>query len=147
VEYCVVEGIRKELMVPYNLQQNGVAECKNRTIVGAAHAMIHHQGLPMFLWAKACHTVVYIQNRSPYTILGKLTLKEVYTGTRPDVSHLHIFGSVCYYHVPSEKSTKLDPMGEKGILVGYSEVSKAYRIFVSARRRIVVSRGVQFEEE
>jgi hypothetical protein len=40
----------------------------------------------------------------------------------------------------------LDPTGEKGILVGYSEVSKAYRIFVPVHRRIVVSRDVQFEE-
>jgi hypothetical protein len=147
VEYCVVEGIKKELTVPYNPQQNGVAERKNRTIVGATRAMIHDQGLPMFLWAEACRTTVYIQNRSPHIVLGKLTPEELYTGTRPDVSHLRIFGSVCYCHVPSEKRTKLDPTGEKGILVGYSEVSKAYRIFVPARRRIVVSRDVQFEEE
>jgi hypothetical protein len=101
----------------------------------------------MFLWAEACRTTVYIQNRSPHTILGKLTPEEVYTGTRPDVSHLRIFGSVCYCHVPSKKRTKLDPTREKGILVGYSEVSKAYRIFVPTRRRIVVSKDVQFEEE
>jgi hypothetical protein len=41
VEYCVAEGIKKELTIPYNPQQNGVAERKNRTIVGATHAMIH----------------------------------------------------------------------------------------------------------
>jgi hypothetical protein len=63
------------------------------------------------------------------------------------VSHLRIFGSVSYYHVPSEKRTKLDPTREKGLLVGYNEVSKAYRIFVSAHRRIVVCRDVQFKEE
>jgi hypothetical protein len=32
-------------------------------------------------------------------------------------------------------------------LVGYSEASKAYRIFVPARRKIIVCRDVQFEEE
>jgi hypothetical protein len=101
----------------------------------------------MFLWTEACGTDVYIQNMSPHTILGKLIPEEVYTCTRPDVSHLRIFGSVCYCHVPLEKRTKLDPRGEKGILVGYSEVSKAYNIFVLARRRIMVSRDVQFEEE
>jgi hypothetical protein len=90
---------------------------------------------------------VYIQNRSPHTILGKLTPKEVYTGTRPDVSHLRIFGSICYCHVPSEKRTRLDPTKDKGILVGYSETSKAYRIFVPEHRRIVVCRDVLFEEE
>jgi hypothetical protein len=52
--------------------------------------MIHDQGLPLFLWAEASRTVVYIQNRSPHTALGKLTPKEVFTGTRPDVSHFRI---------------------------------------------------------
>jgi hypothetical protein len=92
----------------------------------------------MFLWEEACRTTVYIQNMSPHTIQGKLTPVEVFTGTRPDVSHLRIFGSV---------SPKLDPIGEKGILVGYNEVSKAYCIFVPAHRRIVVCKDVQFEEE
>jgi hypothetical protein len=36
---------------------------------------------------------------------------------------------------------------KKRILVGYSKVSKAYRIFVPERIRIVVSRDVQIEEE
>ena len=41
----------------------------------------------------------------------------------------------------------MDPTREKGRLVGYSEVSEAYRIFVPSHRRIVVSRDVQFKEE
>ena len=41
LDYCAVAGMKKELIVPYNPQQNGVVERKNRTIVGAARAMIH----------------------------------------------------------------------------------------------------------
>jgi transposase InsO family protein len=41
VDYCTATGIKKELIVPYNPQHNGVVERKNRTIVGAARAMIH----------------------------------------------------------------------------------------------------------
>ena len=41
VEYCVVECIKKDITVPYNPQQNGVAEHKKMTIVGVACAMIH----------------------------------------------------------------------------------------------------------
>jgi len=33
-DLCVVEGIKRELMTPHNPQQNGVAERKNKTIVG-----------------------------------------------------------------------------------------------------------------
>ena len=59
-DFCAREGIKRELTVPYNLQQNGVAERKNRAIIGATRAMLHDQGLPFFLWAKACNTTVYI---------------------------------------------------------------------------------------
>jgi hypothetical protein len=147
LDYCAAAGIKKELIVPYNPKQNGVVERKNRTIVGATRAMVHDQGLSLFLWAKASCTTVYIQNRSPHTILGKLTPEEVFTGTKPDVSHLRIWGSVCYYHVPSKKRTKLEPTTDKDFLVGYSKASKAYMIFVSACKKIIVSRDVQFEEE
>jgi transposase InsO family protein len=49
MDFCAGEGIRRELTVPYNPQQNGVAEKKNRAIVGAERAMLHDQGLPLFL--------------------------------------------------------------------------------------------------
>jgi hypothetical protein len=52
-----------------------------------------------------------------------------------------------FFHVPFEKRTKLDPITEKGILVGYSEVSKAYRIYIPALRRVVVRRDVRFKED
>jgi hypothetical protein len=146
-DYCRAAGIKKELMVPYNPQQNGVAERKNKIVVGAARAMIHDQGLPLFLWAEASTVAIYLQNRSPHTVLGKRTPEETFSSTRPDVSHLRIWGSVCYCHVPLEKTTKLDPTTVKGILVGYSEVSKAYRIYVPTRRKVIVYRDVQFEEE
>jgi transposase InsO family protein len=48
MDFCAGEGIRRELIIPYNPQQNGVDERKNRAIVGAARAMLHDQGLPLF---------------------------------------------------------------------------------------------------
>ena len=80
VDFCASEGIRREFTVPYTPQQNGVAEWKNGAIIGVARAMIHDQGLPLFLWAKACNTVVYLQNRSPHKSLGDLTPEEVFSG-------------------------------------------------------------------
>jgi transposase InsO family protein len=34
IDFCAREGIERELIVPYNPQHNGVAERKNRAIVG-----------------------------------------------------------------------------------------------------------------
>ena len=74
---------------------------------------------------------IYVQNKSPHRILGDKTRKESFTGVKPEIGHLRIFGCLVYIHVPVEKRTKLEPSGEKGIFVGCSETSKAYRIFIS----------------
>jgi hypothetical protein len=46
-----------------------------------------------------------------------------------------------------ERRTNLDPTTQQGILVGYLEVSKAYRIYIPPLRRVVVSRDVKCEED
>jgi hypothetical protein len=147
VDFCAQHGSRRQMTVPYNPQQNGVAERKNRAITGAARSMLHDQSLPLYLWAEACATAVYLQNRSPHRILGKMTPEEAFTGRRPDVEHIRIFGCLTFSHVPSKRRTKLDPTAQQGILVGYSEVSKACRIYIPPLRRVVVSRDVRFEED
>ena len=78
--------------------------------------------------------------------MGRKTPKEVFTGTRPDVSHLRIFRSVCYCHIHAHTRKKLDPSGEE-LLVGYNETSKAHKVYIPACKRIIVSRDVQFDEE
>jgi hypothetical protein len=96
--------------------------------------MIHDQNLPMILWAEASMTAVYVQNMSPHQILKNMTPEEAFTGVKPEVGHFRIFGCPTYFHVPKEKRTKLDPSGRKGTFVGYSESSKAYRIYIPGQR-------------
>eukprot|EP00253_Pinus_taeda_P028945 PITA_28945 len=109
--------------------------------------MLYDQDLPRFLWEEACNNPVYIQNRIPHRALGKKMPKGVFTEKKPEVSHLRIFGSVAYCHIPDEKRSKLDQTVEKGYLVGYSETSKAYKIYVPSSRKIVVRRDVKFMED
>ena len=56
-------------------------------------------------------TTVYVQNRSPHRVLGNKTPKEMFSGEKPEVSHLKIFGCPVCIHVPKEKRTKLEPSG------------------------------------
>lgn len=76
-----------------------------------------------------------------------MTLEEAFTGSKLDISDLRIFGSPVYVHVPKEKRAELEPFGKKGMLVGYSESSKACRIFILGQRYVEVSRDVTFEED
>jgi hypothetical protein len=90
---------------------------------------------------------VYIQNRCPHAILKEKTSEEVFLGIKPKVGNLRIFGCPMYIHVPKEKRTKMEPSGKKGVFVGYSENSKAYKIYVPGQRQIEVRRDVTFHEE
>jgi hypothetical protein len=147
MDFYVGEGIRREFIVPYNPQHNGVTERKNRAIVGAVRAMLHDQGMPLFLWAEACYTIVYLQNRSPHSVVGSMTPEEAFSRKKPEVGHFQIFGCITYSYVPSEKRTKLEPMAERGIFVGYNETSKAFRIYLPSLRKTVLRRDVRFEED
>jgi hypothetical protein len=58
-----------------------------------------------------------------------------------------MFGWPMYIHVSKEKRTKIEPLGNKGSFVGYSETSKDYTIYVPGQRQIEISRYVTFDEE
>ena len=101
----------------------------------------------MHLWAKAATTSVYVQNRGPHRVLGNKTPEEMFSREKPEVSHLRIFGCPVYIHVPKEKRSKLEPSGRKGIFVGYSESSKAFRVYIPGFKQIETSRDVTFDED
>jgi hypothetical protein len=90
---------------------------------------------------------VYIQNRCTHAILKDKTPQEVFSGIKPEVGHLRIFGCPVYIHVPKEKRTNMEPSGKKGVFVRYGENSKAYRIYVPGQRQIEISRDATFHEE
>jgi hypothetical protein len=89
---------------------------------------------------------IFLEQES-HTIVGRLTPKEVFTGTKIDVSHLYIWGIVCYFHVPSEKRRNMDPIAVKGFLFYFSEAFKAYMIYFPVHMKFIVCMDVQFEEE
>ena len=112
-----------------------------------AKEMLHDQDIPMHLWAEAARTTVYVQNCTPHRVLENKTPKEVFSGKKPEVSHIRIFGSPMYIHILKEKRTKLDPSGKKGIFVGYSESSKAYKIYFPGYKKIDINKDVTFDED
>ena len=68
--FCKEAGIKRELTSPYNPQQNGVAERKNKTIMEAVKTMIHDQDLPMYLWDEVARTTIYVHNRLSHSAVG-----------------------------------------------------------------------------
>ena len=105
------------MSTPYNAQQNGIVERKNKTIMEAAKAMLHDQDLPMHLWPEATRTTVYVQNRTPHRALENKTPEEVFSGKKPEVSHLKIFGCLVYIHIPKEED-KIRSFRKEGYICG-----------------------------
>ena len=82
-------------------------------------------------------TTCYLVNRSPSSAFEDKTPQEVWTGKKPSLSHLRVFGCDAYVHVPKEKRTKLDSKSEKCIFIGYKDGLMGYKIWNPVTRKVV----------
>jgi hypothetical protein len=92
-------------------------------------------------------TAVYVQNQLSHSALGFNTPEEMLNRKKPKVSHLKIFGFPVFLHIMKEKRNKLEPLGKKGIFVGYCEVSNAFKIYIPGHHHIEINRDVTFEKD
>ena len=96
-------------------------------------------------WEEAVACVVYVINRSPTKSVMNIVLEEAWSGMSCNVSHLRAFGSVGYAHVPHKIRGILDDKSEKCIFIGYSEQSKAYKLYKIFTKKSIISRDVVFK--
>ena len=109
-----------------------------------AKSMLHERGMPHYLWAEAVHTAVHLLNRCPTKALDNITPFEAYSGRKPCIAHLRIFGALCYGHVPKELKHKLESKSVKGIFVGYATYEKGYRVFDPVTKKLILSIDIVF---
>ena len=126
-------------------EQNAKVERMNRTIVTKARSMLAGPGLPKRLWAEAMATACYLRNITP-SVDSTKSPYEIWTGYRPNVGHLKVFGCVAYVHIDSRKRDKLEQNAKKGIFVGYRRTTKQYRILNPKTGTIIESSHVIFKE-
>lgn len=131
---CKKEGIKKEIIAPYNLEKSGVAERKNEYNVEVSYAMLHEQNLMKFLCGEATNAVVYVQNRVPHQEFDNETPEEVFIGVKIDVEQVCIFGCPVYFHVAKDERNKHKAMGRKCTFFGYFEDYKSFRIHIPSQR-------------
>lgn len=143
-EFLQKHGITRRLTIPYNPEQNGIAERRNRTLMETARCLLISSGMPSSLWAEAVNTANFIRNRCPTSKLKGKTPYEAQYGKPPDVSHFRPFG--CEVHILDQTSnkSKLTPRSKKGIFVGYSQESKGYRIWIPSEKKLQISRDIKF---
>jgi hypothetical protein len=108
--------------------------------------MLIDSKLPHKFWAEALATATYIRNRCTTKAIDGMTPYEAWTGAKPTVKHLRVFGCDAFVHIPKDERHKLDSKSKKCILLGYGEHTKGYRLYDPERRRVLYSRDVKFNE-
>ncbi|GJS40616.1 retrovirus-related pol polyprotein from transposon TNT 1-94 [Tanacetum coccineum] len=133
------EGIEHQTSTPRTLEQNGVVERRNRTLVEVARTMLLAFKLPLFfcaeaiatacwyrifqeaitplfLWAEAIAIACYTQNRSIIHHRFDKIPYELINGRKLDISFLHVSGALCYPKNDREDIGKLGVKGELELL-------------------------------
>lgn len=127
-KFCKEKGILKQVTVPHSSQMNGVAEIKHQVLQYQARTMLLHANLHKCYWAEAVETANYILNRLPSSALQGQIPYSKWSGHKPSLKHLRVFGAPAYVYIPRASRTKFDPRSELYILVGYLEDLKAYKL-------------------
>ena len=118
----------------------------NRTLMEKARSMLSGVGLEQRFWAEAVATAFYLVKKSPTSAVVGKTPMEVWSGKKPSIRHLHVFGCEAYAHVPKEKRSKLENKAVKCIFIGYSAGVKGYKLWDPVTSKVLYSRNVIFRE-
>uniref|UniRef100_A0AAV1UYS4 Integrase catalytic domain-containing protein n=1 Tax=Peronospora matthiolae TaxID=2874970 RepID=A0AAV1UYS4_9STRA len=146
-KFCADHGIMQKFTPPYTPQLNGVAERMNRTLVESARCMMVHAELSKSYWGEAVMTANFLRLRCPSrSISHDKSPYKVWSGKKPILANLKVFGCHAYVHVPKPKRSKLDARSIQCRFIGYSDHKKAYRFEEIKSRRVLVSRDAQFME-
>ncbi|GKB84868.1 retrovirus-related pol polyprotein from transposon TNT 1-94 [Tanacetum coccineum] len=90
-----------------------------------------------------------VERRNRTLIEAARTIKTSYEllhDKKPDLSYLHVFGTLCYPTNDSENLGKLQPKADIGIFIGYAPTKKAYQIYNRHTRRTIETCHVDFDE-
>ena len=119
-----------------------------RIIVEAGRSMLHSRSnIPLFLWAEAMNTAVYVINITGPTRHDNKTPYELWFGKQANIDNLKVFYTKCSVLEPPEMRRKLDKVSQEGYLVGYLDRHKIYRIYIPKLREIIRARDVNFKPE
>ncbi|KAL0413028.1 UNVERIFIED_CONTAM: Autophagy-related protein 18a [Sesamum radiatum] len=112
-----------------------------------ARSMFKCKNMLKEYWAKAISCALYLMNRSYTKNVHEKIPQEAWSGYKPVVTHLRIFGSIAYTHIPHQKRTKLDDKSARYVFIGYDQNFKGYKLYNPSNEKIVISRVVEFDEE
>ncbi|KAH9744422.1 Integrase catalytic domain-containing protein [Citrus sinensis] len=144
--FCNDLGIEHQFSSPRTPQQNRVVERKNRSIQEMARTMLNENSLPKYFWAEAVNTACYVLNRVLIRPNLNKTPYELWKDIKPNIGYFKVFGCKCFVLNTKDNLGKFDPKSDVGIFLGYSNSSKAYRVYNKKTLVVEESMHVTFDE-
>lgn len=139
-------GIQHQKSCVYTPQQNGIMERKHQHFLNMARAPLFQASLLTKFWGDAILTASYGINRTPTPLLNNQSPYEVLFSSSPSYAHLKVFSCLCSVSTLKHNRTKLDPMAEKCIFIGYPISVKGYKVYNLENHTPCISRDVTFIE-
>jgi len=100
--FLVEQGIIHETSTPHVHQQNGQAEWLNCTLLEKVQSMQLEACLPNSWWEFAFATATHVYTCTPIKHLKWKTPQEIFTGDKPKILYLCVFGCGAYVYLPNE---------------------------------------------
>ncbi len=147
LKYFESQGVKPTSTLPSTPQHNPIAERINRTIFEMARSLLSHCGLPKEFWSDAVNYSIHIRNRCLTTVNNDKSPFEMWTGQKPSVAHIRIFGCDAYMHVKDADRSKLDDKSIECVLIGYSDYNRGYKLYSVHNKKVYYSRDVVFNEK
>ena len=124
-DYILSQGIVHQSSCVDTVQQNGVAERKNRQLLEVLRSLMFTRHVLNIFWGQAVLTTAYLINRMPSRVLNFQTpshmLLNFYPNTRIiSTIPMKVLSCSAYVHIHSHNRSKLDPKAIKCIFIGYS---------------------------
>jgi hypothetical protein len=133
-------GICAQYTMPSTPQQNGVAERRNRILMDMVRSILSNFSLPILLWMEALKTAVYLLNRVPSKVVAKIHF-ELWTGRKPSLRHLHVWGCPAEARIYNPHERKLDFKNISDYFIGYPAKSKGYRFYCPTHSTKIIETG------
>jgi transposase InsO family protein len=125
-DYCDEKGVKHKFLAKYTLQQNGVVERKNQTLINMVRSMLLEYNVSDSFWAEAINTACHASNRLYCHRLLKKTPYALLIGRKSNISYFQVFRCKCYILRKGTNLSKFQSKCDECFLLDYSLNSKAY---------------------
>jgi len=128
-----------------SLSQNGRAEIWNHVLGDTVRILLYSSSMPAQYWSAAILHAVYLHNQRCH----RTTLRtpfESWTGIKPDLRHLKVFGSRVCVRRTGRRRAKLDRHDFQGIFLGYTASDKNIRYLDLNTGLVKTSHHAVFDE-